>query len=118
MNDVKDIRMKDLIKEFAGKFIQLESNYTALITVTDVALADRGRRATIFFTVLPVGSPTSTESLESKEKAAIDFMKRKRGEFRSYIMEHSGLARIPFFDFEIDYGEKNRQRIDEISENI
>lgn len=114
MENTKDARLKDIIKEFAGKFIQLESNYTSLITVTDVVLADRGRRATIFFTVLPVGK----ETLESKEAAAIDFMKRKRGEFREYITEHSRLARIPFFDFAIDFGEKNRQKIDEISQNI
>lgn len=121
----KDGRLKDIIQEFAAKFIQRESNYTSLITVTDVVLADRGRRATIFFTVLPTGTATgadmamtAAELRESKEKAALDFMKRKRTEFRDYIQENSRLARIPFFDFEIDIGEKNRQKIDEISQNV
>lgn len=111
----KDGRLKDIIQEFAAKFIQRESNYTSLITVTEVILADRGRRATIFFTVLPTGG---ADTIESKEKAALDFMKRKRTEFRDYIQENSRLARIPFFDFEIDIGEKNRQKIDEISQNV
>ena len=43
------------------------------------------------------------------------FAKRKRSEFREYLKKHSALQRLPTVDFEIDYGEKNRQRIDEIS---
>lgn len=107
-NELKDGRLKDIIKDFAAKFIQRESNYTSLITVTDVMLYDHGKRATILFTVLPA----------DKEKGALEFMKRMRTEFREYIKEKSRLGRIPFFDFEIDVGEKNRQKIDEISGNV
>lgn len=105
--------MKDIIKELAGSFIQNESNYTALITVTDVSLSDHGKQSTIFFTVLPVGTTG-----EDKERAALDFMKRKRTEFREYVQEKSRLSKIPFFDFAIDMGEKNRQKIDEISRTV
>lgn len=104
----KDARLKELIMSFAGSFIQRESNGTSLITVTDVALNDNGKFATIFFTVLPLG----------KEKAAYEFLKRSRGDFRNYFMEKAHMGRIPFFDFEIDGGEKNRQKIDEISHTI
>lgn len=94
--------------ETAGKFIQLETNGLSLITITRVELGDRGTRGTIYFTVLP----------QDKEKAAQDFLKRKRGEFREFFMEKSRrMRRIPFFDFILDLGEKNRQNIDEISRN-
>ncbi len=104
----REEKLKDLIKKVAASFMQLESNYTSLLTITDVALSDRGRRATIYFTVLP----------EEKEKAALDFAKRKRAEFREYFTEHARMRMCPFFDFEIDMGEKNRQKIDEISRNV
>ena len=102
---IKDGRLRDIIHDLASKFIQRESNGTSLVTVTDVHIGDSGKQAIIFFTVLP----------KDKEKAAIDFLKRQRSEFREYAMEHSRMGRIPFFDFEIDSGEKNRQKIDEIS---
>jgi ribosome-binding factor A len=104
---IKDGRLRDIVHDLASKFIQLESNGTSLVTVTDVQVGDSGKEAIIFFTVLP----------KDKEKAAIDFLKRQRSAFREYAMKHSRMGRIPFFDFEIDTGEKNRQKIDEISRN-
>ncbi len=108
MSDIRDDKMKDFIRATAATFIQRESNGTSLITVTNVSISDRGSEATVFFTVLPV----------DKEKAALDFLKRMRSEFRTYLMEKSRMRRIPFFDFEIDNGEKNRQKIDEISHTV
>lgn len=108
MDSLKDGRMKDIIKDLAAKFIQLESNYTSLVTVTDIILSDRAKRADILVTVLP----------EGKEEDAVDFLKRKRSEFRVYVKENSKLARIPFFDFDLDGGEKNRQKIDRISNSV
>ncbi|MEY2664621.1 MAG: hypothetical protein RIT04_429 [Candidatus Parcubacteria bacterium] len=120
--EIRDGRTRDVIRDLAATFIQNESNYTSMITVTDVTLSDQGKQATIFFTVLPVGAITTggkndPHSRENKEAAAVDFMKRKRAEFRQYVVEKSRLSRIPFFDFAIDIGEKNRQKIDEISRN-
>lgn len=100
--------LKELIREAAAKFLQLESNYTSILTVTDVSVSDRGNQATIFFTVLP----------EDKEKGALDFVKRKRAEFREFFKSQARMRALPFFDFEIDKGEKNRQKIDEIGRNV
>ncbi len=104
----RDEKLKDLIKKVAADFMQRQSNYTSLITITDVSLSDRGRMAKIFFTVLPV----------EKEKGALDFAKRKRAEFREFFSENARMRALPYFDFEIDGGEKNRQHIDEISRNV
>ncbi len=104
----RDQKLKDVIKEAAAEFLQREGNYTSILTVTDISLSDRGSRATIFFTVLP----------DSKEKGALDFVKRKRAEFRNYFKNKARMRALPFFDFEIDKGEKNRQRIDEIAKNV
>ena len=108
MTENRDQKLKDLIKETSAEFLQKEGNYTSLLTVTDISLSDRGNQATIFFTVLP----------ENKEKAALDFVKRKRAEFREYFKSKARMRALPFFDFEIDRGEKNRQKIDEIARNV
>lgn len=108
MSSSREQKLKDVIKEAAAEFLQRESNYTSLLTVTDVSLSDRGNQSTIFFTVLP----------QDKEKGALDFVKRKRAEFREYFKSKARMRALPFFDFEIDGGEKNRQKIDEIARNV
>ncbi len=108
MSSSRDQKLKDVIREAAALFLQRESNYTSILTVTDVSLSERSNNATIFFTVLP----------EDKEKGALDFVKRKRAEFREYFKSRARMRALPFFDFEIDKGEKNRQRIDEIARNV
>jgi ribosome-binding factor A len=62
------------------------------------------KRATIFITVMP----------ESKEKEALEFAKRKRAELRDFLKKNIEIKIIPFIDIEIDRGEKNRQKIDEL----
>ena len=76
-----------------------------MVTVTDVEMGDQGRRATVYFTVLPV----------DKEHAVVEFLVRKRGDFQNYVRERSRIGRVPLFDFGVDRGEKHRQRIDELT---
>lgn len=103
----RDEKLKDLIKEVAAKFLNIESNRVSMVTVTHVRISKDGKYATIFFTVYP----------SDKEKAALDFAKRKRAEFRDFAKTNIRAGRIPFFDFEIDAGEKHRQKIDSILGN-
>ena len=102
--DAKSEKVRDQVKALAAQFLQRESNHLSLITVTDVRLNHDGGLAHIFFTVLP----------QDKEKAALEFSKRKRSEFREFVKKNSRIQRLPFFDFAIDEGEKNRQRADEL----
>lgn len=106
--DPRDEKLRELVRSVAAEFMQKNSNYTSLITVTDVSISDKGQRATIFFTVLP----------DDKEKGALDFAKRMRAEFREFFAGKARMRALPFFDFAIDKGEKNRQHIDEISRNV
>ncbi len=108
MADFKEVKTENLIRELAAAFLQLESNGMSLITVTRVTLANRMTKAIILITVLP----------EDKEDEAIEFVQRKRMDFKEYVKKHAKLGRIPMFEFQIDIGEKNRQRIDEISTKI
>ncbi|MBX4210528.1 ribosome-binding factor A [Candidatus Parcubacteria bacterium] len=102
---IQDEKIIELVKNLAAKFLQHESNLTSMITVTGADLRSKGRESTIFITVFPT----------DKEEDALQFAKRMRSDFRDYVKENSRMRTIPFFDFEIDLGEKNRQRIDELS---
>jgi ribosome-binding factor A len=108
MNDPKkDGRTESILAETAALFIERESNAQSLITVTSVSLKNRGAEALIRVSVLP----------DDAADAALSFLKRKRGVFRQLIKETTRLHRIPFVDFELDIGEKNRQRVDELTRN-
>jgi ribosome-binding factor A len=100
----KDDRAKAIIVQKASEFIQRESNKQSMVTVTNIVASKDFKKATLFVTVFPV----------HKEEAALDFLKRQRAEFKHYIKKETRLARIPQFDFQIDEGEKSRQRVDEL----
>ncbi len=103
-NPYRNQREEDLLRELAAKYIERESNRTSLVTVTSVSVTNKGQNAMIFFTVLP----------DSKEAGVLDFLKRKRAEFRSYVKENSRLSILPFIDFAVDMGERNRQNVDRL----
>jgi ribosome-binding factor A len=92
------------IKELSAQFLGRENNRSSLITVTSATTSPDLKKATIFITVLPT----------SKEIAALDFVKRKRGDLREFLKKNMPIKIIPFIDVMIDVGEKNRQRIDEL----
>ena len=100
-------KLANLIKELGAQFLERESNNTSLITVTSCSVSPDLKRATIFITVLP----------DDKEAAALEFVKRKRGALREYLKKKMKIKIIPFIDTQIDLGEKNRQKIDELLRN-
>ena len=104
----KDSKIREMIRELAADFFSRESNRLSLITVTDVEMRSRGGTAVILVTVLP----------ENQEEDAVNFMHRQLTDFKEYVRTHSKIQRIPFFEVAIDKGEKNRQRLDEITKTI
>lgn len=100
----RDERIKEILHDLGARFLSLNGNGTSLITVTRAELTRDEKRATIFFTVFP----------DKFEKTALEFAKRKRSEFKEFIKDNSRLGKIPQMDFEIDTGEKNRQKIDDL----
>src|SRR4051812_45235488 len=98
----RQTQVSELIAHLAGEFLSRESNRESLITITHANISPDMKKATIFFSVLS----------EKFEESALAFAKRSRSEFRNYLKTHSRLHPLPIVDFEIDFGEKNRQRID------
>lgn len=101
-------KLTEQIMHLGAEFIKNESNKDSLITVTDTTLSDDFKKATIFVTVLP----------DYKEQAVSDFLKRNRSDFKEFFKSKSKIGRVPQFDFQIDRGEKARQKVEEISQKI
>lgn len=96
------------IAHLAAQFINRESNRTSLITVTRAELSDKGTTCAIFVSILPA----------KEEENAMIFLMRMAGELKHFIMEHGGMQHVPHITFLVDVGEKNRQRIEDISKDI
>ena len=103
-NKHKDERFSSLITKFAGEYFSVEANSNILMTITRTEIEDKGKRATIFFTTLP----------EEKQETTLEFARRKNRDFRKFIMDKKSFGFVPKIYFEIDFGERNRQRIDEL----
>ncbi len=100
-------RVSEVIKQITAKFLQEESSGQSLITVTNCDISPDLKNATIFISVLPVES----------EEFALNFARRKRKELKNYIKDNTNMKILPFVDIQIDIGEKNRLKIDELLSN-
>ena len=101
----RQIKVAEAIAHMAADFFARESNAQSLITVTRADVSPDLKNVKVYLTVLP----------EKFEDTVLAFAKRNRTDFREYVKHNSVLRHLPNFDFEIDYGEKNRQRIDDLT---
>ena len=95
----------EVLRETAAEFLAREAGPQSLVTVTRADLSDDRKRGIIYITVLP----------EEKEKSAVEFANRNRGEFGKFFEKRVRGMHIPHIEFMIDMGEKNRQRLDELT---
>ena len=108
MRPVKHDKVAGILHRLAAEFIRDEAGKSSLITVTRVELNPSGKDAVIYFTTLP----------EKEEETALKFLERKTAELKQIVRDNSRLGLIPHLRFKIDYGERNRQRLDELSREI
>ena len=101
----REEKLKKQIMEHAAKFIELDANRNALITVTNCDISPKQNHATVYVTILP----------EKQEEEIIKDLEAKAGEMRKYIFDHLRIRAVPALKIVIDYGEKNRQRVEELS---
>lgn len=94
-----------LMKEIAADFFERESSGLSLLTVTRTDISPDLKNCIVYISVLP----------ESKEQSALDFSRRQLPLLREFVKKKTRTKVLPFFKIELDYGEKNRQHIDDIS---
>ena len=102
MTSLRQTQIAEALAHHAAMFFTRESNGTSLITVTRADVSPDLKNATVYISVLP----------ESAEQKALEFAKRNRTELKAFVHEQ-GIGRPPFIEVVIDYGEKNRQAVDE-----
>ncbi len=106
MRDLKRHRIEEILHRLGAEFIRDVSGKSSLITLTRIELSPTGKEAKIFFTTLP----------ETEEDTALKFLQRKTPEVYKYVRDNSRIGIVPHIDFRIDYGERNRQRLDELTQ--
>lgn len=97
-------KINSLLQEIASLFIGSRIESSSLITVIRAQILPDLKSAKIFISVMP----------DNKEKEVIDILKKKKNDFKNYCKSRLKIKFLPSFDFEIDTGEKNRDRIDEL----
>lgn len=102
------VRTEELLAQKAAEFIARTTNGTSLITVTRTVMTSKGDGVTIFVSVFP----------DEAAGQALAFLSRQEGEFREYLKSHARLRGLPRASFSLDYGEKNRQRLDELGNQM
>ena len=107
MSEFRGEKITNRIKEMAATQIERMAGNTSLITVTRVLLSEDRKKAKIMISVLP----------KEKEAAAYGFIRRNLGEIRKYVYKNLQIKPVPYLIVEIDEGEKNRQKIDELLKN-
>ncbi len=105
---IREEKVKEQVSHLAAEFLREEASPSSMLTVTNAIFNEQNNLAIIYFTVFP----------EKFEHTALEFAKRKRKDFREFVKSRMRIRDIPFFDFEIDKGEKNRQLIDSIGVNL
>ncbi len=105
MSTIRNERLQEALREVAAEFLVREANRNTLMTVTRAVLSEDAKRASIMITVLP----------DTAEAEALAFANRNRTELKDFFKKRVRGALPPDITFEIDMGEKNRQRLDEIS---
>ncbi|MEA1929700.1 MAG: ribosome-binding factor A [Patescibacteria group bacterium] len=104
MSEHRRERLIAALSQLTAGFLQQHAGPQSLITVTGLNLSSDGRRADVLLSVYPV----------EKEQAALDFARRQLSELRQHVKKNLSSRAVPRFSFEIDQGEKNRQRVEEL----
>lgn len=104
MASVRQQKISEEIRKFAGDFIAQEAGRGSLITPTRVDISPDLKNTTIYVSVFP----------EDKEEIALNFLKRKRTDFRTFVKDKGKFKSLPMVDFKIDLGEKNRLIVDKV----
>jgi ribosome-binding factor A len=100
-------KIKEALRSTAAEFLAREAGRQSLITVTNTIVSSDGRRGMIYITVLPT----------KDEESALKFANRNRTELAIFFKKRVKGVQFPHVEFAIDMGEKNRQRLDELSSN-
>jgi ribosome-binding factor A len=108
MASMRENKAEAMMVELAAKYIAREAGRSTLITPLRADISPDRKNATIFVSVFP----------DSDSDHALAFLKRHKDLFRNSLKRTARLAILPYITWELDYGEKNRQRLEEVTRGL
>ncbi|KND49473.1 MAG: Ribosome-binding factor A [Parcubacteria bacterium C7867-008] len=108
MGSTRENKAESLIVELAAKYIAREAGRSTLITPMRADISPDRKNATIYVSVFP----------DAESDHALAFLKRHKDLFRNSMKGTTRLAVLPYITFELDYGERNRQHLEEITRGL
>ncbi len=108
MASQKEEKINKEMKKIFAQFIERESNRNSLITVTRCKISKDLKHIKVFVSVLP----------EEEEAKALAFLERRKWDARDYMKKRIRIRILPFVEFLLDQGEKNRQKIDQLLKKV
>ena len=101
-------RVSNLIKEELGYLLEREVEFPeALVTVMEVACSRKMERAVVYLSVLPVHKSDAMLKIARENQARLQFLLLKKMHIRP----------MPRIHFEIDRGQDNAERVEELLRN-
>lgn len=105
---IRDEKAAERLVHLAASYIALEAGRETLITPLRAEISPDRKNATVYVSIFP----------DTEKDHALLFLKRHRDEFREYLKKEGRFAVLPFVHFEFDYGEQNRQHLDDLSRGL
>jgi ribosome-binding factor A len=103
----RDERAASLLVHLAADYIAKEAGRETLITPMRAEISPDRKNATIYVSVFP----------DKEMHHALEFLARQKEEFYAYLKKEARFPIIPNVRFEFDFGEQNRQRLDELTKD-
>jgi ribosome-binding factor A len=101
-------KVEGTLQAIIASFLNKEAGTKSVVTVTHCNVTSDLKKVTAYISVFPTAYETE----------ALNFAKRQRSEIRELFKDKLTMKSIPHLEFEIDEGEKNRQKVEEIFNNL
>lgn len=105
---IRQERVRELMRDYAAEYLQKHVTRHGLITVTGIDLSPDFKNITILISVLP----------DTQAEEALDASRRELHGLREFVKSQVKMRVLPFFEIEIDEGEKKRQKFDEVLRRV
>lgn len=106
--NIKDERTLSQLVHLTAQFIAKEAGRTTLITPTRAELGRTREYATVYVSIFP----------EKDARNALQFLERNEKEFRAFLRKETRFSVIPHIRFAQDLGERNYERLEELSKDV
>ncbi len=108
MSAIRDEKALSRLTELAGRYIAREAGRGTLITPLRSEISPDRKQATVFVSIFPDG----------EREHALSFLNRHADSFRDFLKKEGRFAVLPFVKFAFDYGEENRQHLEDLSREL